>query len=89
MVNKMNVADSFVLATSTIVFILMALVTRKVFLIVEFGDKRLIFMLLFLDLTLICKFKFLIWKSALNYGRGITRKSWKIYPSFFNHILNK
>lgn len=56
-VNKMNVADGFVLATCTILLVLMSLVTRKVFKIVGFGDKRLMLMLIFLDLTLIGKFR--------------------------------
>jgi hypothetical protein len=52
-VNKMNVADSFILATCTILLVLMSLVTRKVFKIVGFGDKRLMLMLIFLDLSLV------------------------------------
>ncbi len=54
-VNKMNVADSCILTVVTIVFLGMIFVTVKVYRIVKFGDKRLMLMLSFLDLTLLCK----------------------------------
>jgi hypothetical protein len=54
-VNKMNVADSCILAVVTIVFFGMIIVTAKVYRIVKFGDKRLMLMLSFLDLTLLGK----------------------------------
>lgn len=54
-VNKMNVADSCILAVVTLVFIGMMLVTARVFKIVRLGDKRLMLMLACLDLTLLCK----------------------------------
>lgn len=54
-INKMNICDSCILVIVTLVFIVMVLLTRHVFKLVEYGDKRLMFMLVFLDLTLLCK----------------------------------
>ena len=54
-VNKMNIADSCIMAIVTIVFVGMVLVTAKVYRIVKLGDKRLMLMLGFLDLTLLGK----------------------------------
>jgi hypothetical protein len=55
-VNKMNIADSCIMAIVTIVFVGMVLVTAKVYRIVKLGDKRLMLMLGFLDLTLLGKY---------------------------------
>lgn len=54
-VNKMNIADSCIMAIVTVVFVGMVLVTAKVYRIVKLGDKRLMLMLGFLDLTLLGK----------------------------------
>ena len=54
-VNKMNIADSCIMAIVTVVFVGMVLVTAKVYRIVKLGDKRLMLMLAFLDLTLLGK----------------------------------
>ena len=54
-VNKMNIADSCIMAIVTVVFVGMVLVSAKVYRIVKFGDKRLMLMLAFLDLTLLGK----------------------------------
>ena len=51
-VDKMTVADSCILATVLIVFGAMLTVTYKVFKIVRFGDRKMLLMLIFLDLTL-------------------------------------
>ena len=56
MVSKMTVADSCILATATLVFIVMIFVTKKVFKLVDYADRRLMFMLVFLDITLICNY---------------------------------
>jgi hypothetical protein len=56
-VNKMNIADSCIMAIVVVVFVGMVLVTAKVYKIVKLGDKRLMLMLGFLDLTLLGKFK--------------------------------
>ena len=50
----MTVADSCILATATLVFLLMIFVTKKVFKLVDYADRRLMLMLVFLDVTLIC-----------------------------------
>ena len=52
-VNKMNVADSCILATVVIVLGAMLVVTFKVYKIVRFGDIKMLLMLIFLDITLI------------------------------------
>jgi hypothetical protein len=54
-VKLMNVADSCIVTVSCLVLFGMIFVTGKVFRIVKLGDKRLIFMLGFLDLTLLGK----------------------------------
>ena len=54
-VNKMNIADSCIMAIVTVVFVGMVLVSAKVYRIVKLGDKRLMLMLAFLDLTLLGK----------------------------------
>ena len=54
-VDKMTVANSCLLATVTIVFGAMLVVTYKVFKIVRFGDLKMLFMLVFLDFALIGK----------------------------------
>jgi hypothetical protein len=54
-VNKMNIADSCIMAIVSVVFVGMVLVTAKVYRIVKLGDKRLMLMLAFLDLTLLGK----------------------------------
>jgi hypothetical protein len=51
-VNKMNVADSCILATVVIVFGTMLVVTQRVYKIVKFGDMKMLLMLVFLDITL-------------------------------------
>ena len=56
-VNKMSVADSCILATVVVVFGAMLVVTYKVFKIVRFGDKKMLLMLIFLDITLLGKLK--------------------------------
>lgn len=54
-VDKMTVANSCLLATVTIVLGAMLVVTYKVFKIVQFGDLKMLLMLIFLDLALIGK----------------------------------
>ena len=54
-VDKMTVANSCLLATVTIVFGAMLVVTYKVFKIVRVGDLKMLFMLVFLDFALIGK----------------------------------
>ena len=51
----MTVADSCILAITCILFIIFVFVTRQVFKLVEYGDKRLMLMLFFLDLTILSK----------------------------------
>jgi hypothetical protein len=54
-VNKMLVADSIILFIVLVIFVLMSYVTIQVFKLVEYGDKRLMLMMIFLDFTLIGK----------------------------------
>jgi hypothetical protein len=49
----MNVIDYCILAIVSLAFIGMTFVTHKVYRIVKFGDKRLMLMLICLDLTLL------------------------------------
>ncbi len=50
---KMNLADSCILGTVTLMLIAMLIVTYRVYKIVKFGDLRLLLMLFFLDLALL------------------------------------
>lgn len=51
---KMFIADLVMGSTSLVLLVLFSYVTYKVLKIIYFTDKVLIFMLFFLDLTLIC-----------------------------------
>ncbi len=57
MVLKVIIADAVILATVIVMLTLMLFVTYKVFKIIRFNDNRLLLMLVFLDITLICKYK--------------------------------
>jgi hypothetical protein len=62
MVYKVTIADSVILFTVVIMFIIMMLVTLKVFRLIRCYDRRLLLMLIFLDLTLICNNPTFHWK---------------------------
>ncbi len=52
---KMFIADVTMSATSVLLFVLFVYVTVKVVRIIQFTDKVIMFMLIFLDLTLVGK----------------------------------
>ena len=54
MVKIFNVTDSCILAVSTFMLFVMSILTVKVFRLVRFNDNRLLIMLTFLILSLIC-----------------------------------
>ena len=54
-VKKIVIADSVTLCLVIWILIIMMVVTWKVYKIVKFYDKRLLLMLAFLNLTLLCK----------------------------------
>lgn len=59
MVHKILISDSIILTIVIIMLIIMLFVTYKVIKITSYSDKILVLMLIFLDITLICKYYFI------------------------------